>query len=148
MHKTIRKVSADTESLNFNTAISAMMVYSNELAKLEAVPRALWEPLVLMISAYAPPLGEELWEKLGYRESVSKSPWPVWDESLAADSEVTVVAQVNGKVRDKFSAAAGTDKAVLEKTALALPGIIKWTAGKTVVKVITVPDKLVNVVVK
>jgi leucyl-tRNA synthetase len=148
LHKTIRKVSADTESLNFNTAISAMMVYSNELAKLEAVPRAFWEPLVLMISAYAPHLGEELWEKLGYRESVSKSPWPVWDESLAADSEVTVVVQVNGKVRDKFSAAAGTDKAVLEKTALALPGIIKWTEGKTVVKVITVPDKLVNVVVK
>jgi leucyl-tRNA synthetase len=148
MHKTIRKVSADTESLNFNTAISAMMVYSNELAKLETVPRALWEPLVLMISVYAPHLGEELWEKLEYRESVSRSPWPSWDESLAADSEVTVVAQVNGKVRDKFTAAAGTPKAALEKTALALPGITRWTAGKTVVKVITVPDKLVNVVVK
>jgi leucyl-tRNA synthetase len=148
MHKTIRKVSADTESLNFNTAISAMMVYSNELAKLETVPRVLWEPLVLMVSAYAPHLGEELWEKLKHRESVSKSRWPSWDESLAADSEVTVVAQVNGKVRDKFSAAAGTDKAALEKTALALPGITRWTAGKTVVKVVTVPDKLVNVVVE
>ncbi|MDR1351706.1 MAG: leucine--tRNA ligase [Treponema sp.] len=148
MHKTIRKVSADTESLNFNTAISAMMVYSNELAKLEKVPRVLWEPLVLMTSAYAPHLGEELWEKLGHGESVSKSPWPSYDEVLARDSEVTVVVQVNGKVRDKFSAAAGTDKAALEKTALALPGAIKWTEGRQPVKVIVVPDKLVNIVVK
>jgi leucyl-tRNA synthetase len=148
MHKTIRKVSADTESLNFNTAISAMMVYSNELAKLEAVPRILWEPLVLMISAYAPHLGEELWEKLGYGESVSKSPWPSSDEALARDSEVTVVAQINGKVRDKFTAAAGTPAAALEETALALSAILKWTQGKTVVRVIAVPDKLVNIVVK
>jgi leucyl-tRNA synthetase len=148
MHKTIKKVSADTETLNFNTAISAMMIYSNELAKLETVPRVLWEPLVLMISAYAPHLGEELWEELGYRESVSKSPWPSYDEALARDSEVTIVAQINGKVRDKFTAAAGTDKAALEKTALALSGITKWTEGKTVVRMITVPDKLVNVVVK
>ncbi|MDR0451957.1 MAG: leucine--tRNA ligase [Treponema sp.] len=148
LHKTIKKVSADTESLNFNTAISAMMVYSNELARLEKVPRALWEPLVLMISAYAPHLGEELWEKLGYRESVSRSPWPAYDEALTRDSEVTVVVQVNGKIRDKFSAAAGTDKAALEKTALALPGTLKWTGGRPPAKVIVVPDKLVNIVTK
>ncbi|MDR0555341.1 MAG: leucine--tRNA ligase [Treponema sp.] len=146
LHKTIKKVSRDTESLNFNTAISQMMIYSGELAKLPEIPRVLWEPLVLMLSAYAPHLGEELWEKLGYTGSVSKSAWPVWDEILCADRENTIVVQVNGKIRDKFSAPAGTDKELLEKTALALPGIQKWLEG-TPVRVIVVPDKLVNVVI-
>jgi leucyl-tRNA synthetase len=125
-----------------------MMIYSNELAKLEELPRSLWEPLALMVSTYAPHLGEELWEKLGHSTSVSRAPWPAWDEKLAADSEVTVVAQVNGKIRDKFSAAAGTPKEELEKTALALPGILKWLEGQTVVKVVAVQDKLVNIVTK
>jgi leucyl-tRNA synthetase len=148
LHKTIKKVSADTETLNFNTAISAMMVYSNELAKLGEIPRSLWEPLVQMVSAYAPHLGEELWEKLGHGESVSKSSWPVYDEALTREEKLTIVVQVNGKIRDKFIAAAGTPGEELEKTARALPGIRKWTGGQTLVKVITVPDKLVNIVVK
>jgi leucyl-tRNA synthetase len=148
LHKTIRKVSSDTAGLNFNTAISQMMIYSAELAKLKALPRKLWEPLVIMISAYAPHLGEELWEKLGHSESVSKSPWPVYDESLAADEELTIVVQVNGKIRDKFTAPAGTDRGELETIARALPGIRRWTEGQTVVKVITVPGKLVNFVVR
>jgi leucyl-tRNA synthetase len=148
LHKTVKKVTNDTATLNFNTAISAMMVYSAELAKQPTIiPRSLWEPFVVMLAAYAPHLGEELWEKLGHDGTVSKAPWPVWDEALAKDDEVTIVAQVQGKVRDKFSAAAGTPKADLEKTALALPGLQKWLEGKTVVKVITVPDKLVNIVV-
>jgi leucyl-tRNA synthetase len=148
LHKTIKKVTSDTASLNFNTAISQMMVYSTELAKLPAVPQPLWEPLIIMLAAYAPHLGEELWEKLGYRNSVSTASWPAFDEALSADEEVTVVAQVNGKVRDKFSTAAGTPAATLEKTAFALPGLQKWLEGKTVVKVISVPNKLVNIVVK
>jgi leucyl-tRNA synthetase len=148
LHKTIKKVSNDTASLNFNTAISQMMIYSNELAKLSEMPRSLWEPLVIMVSAYAPHLGEELWEKLGHAESVARSDWPAWDEGLAADNEVTIVAQVNGKIRDKFTAPAGTPKADLERTALALPGVLKWIEGKTIVKVIVIPDKLVNIVIK
>ena len=79
---------------------------------------------------------------------MSKSTWPVYDEKLTVDNEVTVVVQVNGKIRDKFTAAAGTAKAELEKTAAALPGVLKWTTGQTIVKVISVPDKLVNIVVK
>jgi leucyl-tRNA synthetase len=148
LHKTIRKVTDDTASLNFNTAISQMMIYSNELAKLSELPRRLWEPLVQMVSAYAPHLGEELWEKLGHAESVSKSPWPEYDEKLCIDSDVTIVVQVNGKIRDKFSAPAGTAKEELEKTAAALPGVQKWLEGQRVVKVIAVQDKLVNMVVK
>jgi len=125
-----------------------MMIYSGELNKLAEVPPALWEPLVIMASAYAPHLGEELWERLGRKGSVSRARWPSFDESLTVDDEATIVVQVNGKVRDKFAAAMGTGKADLEKTALALPGVIKWTEGRKVLKVISVPDKLVNVVVE
>ncbi|MDR2247678.1 MAG: leucine--tRNA ligase [Treponema sp.] len=148
LHKTIKKVSADTASLNFNTAISQMMIYSNELAKLEAIPRPLWEPLALMIGVYAPHLGEELWEKLGHRESLAKAAWPEYDEALTADREVTIVVQVNGKIRDTFIVPAETAREALEKQALSLPGVLKWTAGRTMAKVITVPGKLVNIVVK
>jgi len=148
LHKTIKKVSGDTATLNFNTAISAMMVYSSELAKLEAVPRSLWEPLVLMMGPYAPHLAEELWEKLGHRESLSKAPWPQHDEALAADDRVTIVVQVNGKIRDKFTVDAHTPKEELEKQALSSPGLQRWIQGVTVQKVVVVPDKLVNLVVK
>ncbi|MDR0472911.1 MAG: leucine--tRNA ligase [Treponema sp.] len=148
LHKTVKKVSEDTSSFNFNTAISAMMIYSNELSKLKEIPSALWEPLVIMLSAYAPHLGEELWERLGYKGSVSKVSWPSWDESLCAETEAVIVVQVNGKIRDKFNAAAGTPKEELEKTALALPAAQKWLEGRRPAKVIVVPDKLVNFVVE
>jgi len=148
MHRTIEKVTKDTATLNFNTAISAMMIYSSELAKLNEIPRAMWEPLVIMSSAYAPHLGEELWEKLGAKESVSKSQWPSFDAALTVFDEVTIVVQVGGKIREKFTAAAGTAKEELEKTALALPGTKKWLEGQTIAKIITVSDKLVNIVLK
>jgi len=147
LHKTIKKVTEDTASLDFNTAISAMMIYSNELSKLNVLPRAMWEPFVIMVSAYSPHLGEELWEKLGHKKSVALSVWPSYDCALTHDDQVTVVVQVNGKIRDKFTAAAGTGKEELEKTALALPGLQKWIESQTVKKLITVPDKLVNIVV-
>jgi leucyl-tRNA synthetase len=148
LHKTIKKVSGDTATLNFNTAISQMMIYSNELIKFESVPPSLWQPLVIMLSAYAPHLGEELWEKLRNKGSVSKHPWPTYDESLTVDEEVTIVVQVNGKIRDKFGAAHNTSVEELERTARALPGIQKWINGKSIVKTIVVPDKLVNIVLK
>jgi leucyl-tRNA synthetase len=124
-----------------------MMIYSSELAKLPAIPRKPWEPFVSMISAYAPHLGEELWEKLGHTQSVSLSKWPDYDEQLTLEDEVTIVVQVNGKVRDKFTAAAGTAGDQLEKTAMTLAGVRKWTEGHQVAKIFTVPDKLVNIVV-
>jgi leucyl-tRNA synthetase len=141
-------VSHDTETLNFNTAISAMMVFSNELAKLERIPCTLWEPFIQLLSAYAPHMGEELWQNCGHDESVSTSAWPVWDEALCADSEATIVAQVNGKIRERFTVAIGTDSVALEKTALSLPGVAKWLEGKAIVRIVTVQDKLVNIVVK
>jgi len=146
LHKTIKKVTEDTDTLNFNTAVSQMMIYSNELARLEKVPSSLWEPLVVMLSAYAPHLGEELWEKLGHSGSVSKSSWPTYDKGLTIDDVSTIVVQVDGRIRDKFGAATGTSKEELEKIALALPSIQKWTKGKTIVKLIAVPDRLVSIV--
>jgi leucyl-tRNA synthetase len=147
LHRSIKKITHDTENLYFNTAISQMMIYSGELAKLPEIPRDMWEPLVIMVSAYAPHLGEELWEKLGHKESVSRCMWPLYIEELTHDDEVTVVVQINGKIRDKFTAAAGTAKDELEKTALAMPGTQKWLEGQTIKKVIIVPDKLVNIVI-
>jgi len=147
MHRTIKKVSDDTASLNFNTAISAMMVYSNELAKLELIPRDLWQPLVIMAGAYAPHLGEELWEKTGNKNSVSTASWPFYKEELTLFDEVTVVVQVNGKIREKFSIAAGASNEELEKNAFTMPGVQKWLEGQTIKKIIIVPDKLVNIVV-
>jgi leucyl-tRNA synthetase len=148
LHRTIEKVTKDTASLDFNTAISAMMIYSSELSKLAEIPRAMWEPLVKMAGAYAPHLGEELWEKLGHKDSVSFSQWPSFDKSMTVFDEATVVVQVNGKIREKFNAASGTSKEELEKTALALPGTQKWLEGQTIIKIITVSDKLVNIVIK
>ncbi|MDR3139139.1 MAG: hypothetical protein LBT95_05640, partial [Treponema sp.] len=81
-------------------------------------------------------------------ESISKSPWPEYDEGLTAEREATIVVQVNGKIRDKFTAPAGTGREALEQEARNLPGVLKWLEGQTVVKLITVPDKLVNIVVK
>ncbi len=148
LHKTIKKVSTDTASLNFNTAISQMMIFINETAKAETLPKELWKPFVIMLSVYAPHLGEELWRKIGETETVSRAQWPVWNEELCKDDSCTIVVQVNGKIRDKFEAALNEDKAALEKQALQTDGAKRFTDGKEIVKVITVPNKLVNIVVK
>ncbi len=146
--KTVKKVTDDTASLNFNTAISQMMIFINEASKLDSIPKAMWEGFVLMLSVYAPHLGEELWEKLGHKESCAYEKWPEFDEKYAAEDAKTIVVSVNGKVRDKFEAATGTAKEELEKMAKETAGFKKFTEGKTVVKVIVVQDKLVNIVVK
>jgi leucyl-tRNA synthetase len=148
LHKTIKKVTEDTDSLAFNTAIAQMMIFVNELFKEEALHRELWEPFVLLLSPYAPHLGEELWEKLGHEPSVSAVDWPQYDEELTRDEVVTVVLQINGKVRSQITVPAGTPTDELEKLALENERVQEWTAGKQVVKRISVPDKLVNLVVK
>lgn len=146
-HKTIKKVGRDTSTLNYNTAISQMMVFSAELAKLESLPRSLWEPLVLMLAPYAPHLAEELWERAGHSKSLIREAWPTFDEAFCADETKEIVVQVNGKIRERFNAPAGTPDAELETTATSLPKILEWTVGKRLVKVFVVKDKLVNIVV-
>ncbi|HTX74175.1 MAG TPA: leucine--tRNA ligase [Rectinemataceae bacterium] len=153
LHRTIKKVTGDTSTLDFNTAISAMMIYANEIGHLERIPRVLWEPFVLLLAPYAPHLAEELWERFGSRDggarkSLAREPWPLHDESLCVDDEKEIVVQVAGKIRDRFRTPAGSSEASLEKAALALPKVQEWMAGKSVVKVIVVKDKLVNIVVR
>ena len=148
LHKTIKKVTEDTDSLNFNTAISAMMIFINDVSKLDKIPRSLWTDFVKMISVYAPHLGEELWEKLGNDKTIAYESWPTYNEEFCKDSECTIMVSINGKMRDKFTAPINTSKEELEKTALATEGAVKFMEGKTPVKVIVVPNKLVNIVIK
>ena len=147
-HKTVKKVSQDTDTLNFNTAISQMMIFINDASKMESVPKALWSGFVKMLSPYAPHLGEELWEKLGNTNTIAYESWPTYKEELCQDDSCTIVVQINGKKRADFQAAIDTDKAELEKQALSCESVIRFMEGKAPVKVIVVPNKLVNIVVK
>ncbi len=147
MHRTIKKVSGDTDTLNFNTAISAMMVLSTEAARLETLPRNLWSVLVRLVAPYAPHLAEELWAHMGNSGSVSKAAWPVYDPALCEDDEDTIIVQVNGKLRGDFKAAKGAAKDALEASAKAHSRVAEHLPGKDIVKVIVVPGKLVNFVI-
>ncbi len=148
LHKTIKKVSNDTANLEFNTAIAQMMIYIGELHREEFLYRELWEPFVLLLAPYAPHMAEELWEKLGNSPSVAYAEWPKWDEALTIDETVTVVYQINGKIRAREEIPQGLSKEELEKRALDNGRIKQLLEGKRVVKVIAIPNKLVNIVVK
>jgi len=146
--KTVEKVTNDTDTLNFNTAISQMMIFINAVSKLNEIPKTMWEGFVKMLSCYAPHLGEELWEKLGHSKTVAYEAWPTVDAGLSADDQKTIVVMINGKLRDKFNAAPGTSQEELIAAARQTEGAKKFLEGKTEVKVVCVPDKLVNIVVK
>ncbi len=154
LHQTILKVTDDYYAYRLNTAIAAMMEFNNVLmrAKENGVHGSpIWDEavrsLVLMMAPIFPHISEELWHRLGNESSVHVAKWPTGDEEKAREDELTIVVQVNGKVRDKLVKAPGVAKDVLENEALALPNIMRWTEDKTVRKVIVVPDKLVNIVV-
>ena len=148
LHKTIKKVTEDTATLNFNTAISQMMVYINDLSKLETLPREAWEPLILMIAPYAPHLAEELWEKAGHKPSVANVSWPKYNEALTIDAEIQIVCQINGKVRAKIMLSKDATKEEIIAAAKANENVQKYLDGATIVKEIVVPGKLVSFVVK
>jgi len=158
LHKTVRKVTDDIERFNFNTAISAIMElvnvntkYNEDKAKKErngALLKELAEKLILLISPFAPHIAEELWEITGHGNSVYHQPWPDYDKDMAEADEITLVVQVNGKVRDRISVPADTSKEELENIAKTSSKVKNHLEGKNVVKVITVPGKLVNIVVR
>jgi len=146
LHRTIRKVTADTEALQYNTAIAAMMEYVNEL-KHGAVSKALVEPLVIMLAPYAPHIAEELWSALGNATSVFAARWPAYDERLASAGDVEIAVQVNGKLRSRLTVPRGmAEKDVLDRV-LADEAVKKFVDGQKVKKVIYVQDRLVNLVV-
>jgi len=145
LHHTIKKVGEDTNTLAFNTAISQMMIFVNEVTAQEKRPRKLLEPFVLLLAPYAPHLAEELWEKLGHNQSLAYAPWPKYDNALLKEDNVTVILQVNGKIRDRIEVPAQISSADLEKLALANAHVQQHLVGKQVKKVIVVPGKLVNI---
>lgn len=148
LHKTIKAVTEDIEKLSFNTAISRMMEFTNALSPAEPRPKSVLEPFVLLLSPFAPHLAEELWEVLGRKESLAYEPWPIFDEDKIAEDTVEIPVQVNGKLRGKVQVPADADQSTIQKTAEADETIVDLLSGKNVVKVIVVPGRLVNFVVK
>lgn len=146
-HATVKKVTSDIESLNLNTAISQMMIFINECYKAETLYKPYMEGFVQMFACYAPHLGEELWQFLGHDNTLTFEAWPSYDESKLVKNQVEMVVQVNGKVRGKFMANIDEDKKVVEEMALAIPSVQAQMEGKTVRKLIIVPNRIVNIVV-
>ena len=147
LHRTIQRVTDDTDGLRFNTAIAAMMEFTNHLTKHDTRPRAALEPFVLLLAPYAPHIAEELWRVLGHTTTLAYEPWPTFDPALTTADEIEIPVQVNGKLKAKLTVPAEIDAKALEATALADPTIQEQITGKTVKKVIVVPKKMVNVVV-
>lgn len=145
-HQTVKKVTEDYENLHFNTAISQLMVFVNEAYKVDALPYEYIEGFVQLLAPIAPHIGEELWAILGNEQDLSYAPWPTYDEAALIEDEVEVVFQINGKVRAKASVARDLSKEELEKTAMDDESIKEQLEGKTIRKVIVVPNKLVNIV--
>lgn len=146
-HATVKKVTSDIESLNLNTAISQMMIFINECYKADTLYKPYMEGFVQMFACYAPHLGEELWQFLGHENTLTFEAWPTYDESKLVKKQVEMVVQVNGKVRGKFMANIDEDKKIVEEMALALPSVQAQMEGKTVRKLIIVPNRIVNIVV-
>ncbi len=147
MHQTIKKVSEDIESLRLNTAISAMMIFINEIPSDEPAPREAVETLVKLAAPFAPHIAEELWSRLGHTGSIFDAPFPKYDESKMTVDTVTVVLQVNGKIRDKLEVPTGLSREELEQFATSSERVQKHIGDLQIKKLIVVPNKLVNVVV-
>ncbi len=147
LHQTIRKVGGDIETFGFNTAISAMMIFVNHLARQEVRPRSVVEPFVLILAPFAPHVAEELWQRLGHADSLAYEPWPRYDEDLAKDKQVELAVQVNGKVKDRIVVAADADDESIKAIALGNEKIVAALAGKQPRKVIVIKSRLVNIVV-
>ena len=153
-HKTIKKVTADLDGFQFNTMIAALMEMSNNLGRAwdaQSIDASAWqdavEKLVLMLAPAAPHIAEELWGRTGHTYSIHQQAWPAWDEELTHDEEITLVIQVNGKVRDRLTVAAGISEGEARELALSRERVLPHLEGKQVRRVIYVPGKLVNVVV-
>ncbi len=147
LHKTIKKVGEDIEKFSFNTAVSTFMICVNELGDLGCNKREILEPLAVMVSSFAPHLGEELWHQLGHAQSVTMAEFPKWEEKYVADDMITYPVQFNGKTRFKLELPAASTKEFVEAAVLAAPEAAKWLEGKDPKRVIVVPGKIVNVVI-
>ncbi|MBK8383104.1 MAG: class I tRNA ligase family protein [Ignavibacteria bacterium] len=150
LHKTIKKVTEDIEDgdMKFNTAISYLMVMVNEMYKMEKICRSTIEHFIILLSPFSPHICEELWEKLGNTNSIQFASWPGYETQYVIEDSVTVVFQVNGKIRAKMEVDYDTPEDVLEDHALYNENVMKQILGKQIIKVITIKNKMVNIVVK
>lgn len=148
LHKTIQSVTQDIEKLSFNTAIAKMMECTNFFFKADPRPLEAMEKFILILSPFAPHLCEELWQLLGHSNTLAYEPWPSYDESLIKEDVIEVPIQINGKVRGRITLPADADHAALESAAKTDPKIAPQLEGKTIVKAIVVPGRMVNFVVK
>jgi leucyl-tRNA synthetase len=146
LHKTIKKVEQDIENFSINTSVSEFMICVNELGSLKCNKRVIIEPLVIALSPFAPHIAEELWEKLGYKESILNASYPKFDEQYLTESSFNYPISINGKVRAEMNFALDMPKDDIEKVVLASEIVQKWTEGKPPKKVIVVQGKIVNVV--
>jgi leucyl-tRNA synthetase len=148
LHKTIKSVTDDIDRLSFNTAISRMMEFTNFMSGQETRSKAVLEQFVLLLNPFAPHIAEELWNALGHQTTLTYEPWPMYDPALLVEDTVEVPVQFNGKLRAKITVPANADAATLEALARADEAVQKNLEGKTVVKVVSVPGRMLNFVVK
>jgi len=147
VHKTIRKVTSDIEQLRFNTAVSTMMILTRHLAEQSPPPREAVRALVLLLSPFAPHIGEELWQRLGNTATLAYEPWPAFDEEICRDEVVEIPVQVNGRVRGRIQIAPDAAEDEARRAAEAEPSVKAFIAGKTIQKHLYVPGKIVNLLV-
>ena len=147
-NKTVKKVTDDYESLNFNTAISQMMIFINEVYKEEYFPRKYAEDFIKLLNPVAPFISEEIWQLLGHKETIAYEIWPTYDESKLVETEKEIAVQVNGKVRATITMNINDSEEVVKEKALAQDNVKKFTEGKEIVKIIVIKGKIVNIVVK
>ena len=147
-HKSVKKVTDDFEKLAFNTAISQMMIFVNAVYKEGKCSIEYAEGFIKMLSCICPHIGEEIWSILGHNDTIAYESWPVYDESKTADDTVEVIVQINGKLKGKVNAPVDMDKEELLALAKTDEKVASAIEGKTVVKEIVIPNKIVNIVVK
>ena len=145
--KTVRKVTEDMEELKYNTAIAALMEYTNEIQKIDAPAKIDVKTLLILLASFAPHITEELWKNLGHKASIHNQPWPTYSTKLAKEARIRLVLQVNGKVRDVTEVVSSISEKEAKKLALESEKVQKWVKGKKPKRIIIVPKKLVNIVI-
>ena len=148
IHKLIKKVTGDIEQFSYNTAISAFMICVNELGQQKCTNRELLKKMIVLITPFAPHMAEELWEQMGGQGSVCDAEWPAWEESYLVENEVQLTVSFNGKARFQMTFPADATKEDIEKAALADERSQHYIDGKTIIKIIVVPKKIINIVCK
>jgi len=147
LHKTIKKVGEDIENFRFNTAISTMMIFANEVERLGTVSKSQYLEFLKLLAPFAPHITEEIWHELGHKKSVHVEKWSKYNKSKVKEKSFILVVQVNGKVRDQFEAPCGLKENEVLDLTLKRENVTNYINGNSVKRVIWVPDKLINIVI-